>query len=135
MPRPKAGQPPDYAAAAAIRAALRSFNHATEQITRKHGLTPRRYELLLFVHAAEQTGESATVTTLSSRLQTEQGSITQLVNGAVKAGFLRRTPAPSDRRSHLLHVTASGTRRLNLAFHELGVERERLAKIVHIQRR
>ena len=121
---------PDYQAAAHLRVALRRLAHSTEQITREHKLTPRRYELLLFVQAAEDAGTPATVTSLCEPLQTTQGSVTQLVDGAVRAGLLRRKALTSDRRSSHIHVTARGKQRLHTAFIALGPERERLAEIV-----
>jgi DNA-binding MarR family transcriptional regulator len=129
-PRPSSGAQPDYTAAAELRLALRRLAHATEQITRRHGLTPRRYELLLFVQSAEDAGAPATVGSLADTLLTAQGSVTQLVNGAVKAGLLRRRPLLTDRRSHHLHVTPAGQKRMLGVYLELGAERDRLAEIV-----
>ena len=126
----EAANPPDYESAAQLRAALRRLTHATEQITKQHKLTPRRYELLLFVQAADDAGAPATVTTLCEPLQTTQASVTQLVDGAVRAGLLIRVAMPTDRRSHRLHLTPTGRRRLRSVFTALGAERERLAEIV-----
>lgn len=120
----------DYQEAAALRAALRRLTHSTEQVARRHKLTPRRYELLLFVQAANDTGAPVTVTSLCEPLQTTQGSVTQLVDGAVRAGLLKRTTIPSDRRSSHLHLTARGRQRLDNVYTALGGEREHLAQIV-----
>jgi DNA-binding MarR family transcriptional regulator len=119
-----------YREAAELRAALRRLTHSTEQVTKRHKLTPRRYELLLFVEAARQAGASATVTSLCEPLQTTQGSVTQLVEGAVRAGLLKRVPVPSDRRSSTLHLTERGRKRLSSVYNALGPERDRLAQLV-----
>ena len=49
------GQNPDaeiYAEAARLRGALRRFLRQSEGVTRRHGLSPRHYELLLMVKAS-----------------------------------------------------------------------------------
>ena len=119
-----------YTDAAELRAALRRLTHATEQVTRQHKLTPRRYELLLFVQSADEAGSPATVTALCEPLQTTQGSVTQLVDAAVQAGLLKRRRAPHDRRSSTLHLTALGRKRLESVFNALGPERSRIAAVV-----
>ena len=120
----------DYREAAELRAALRRLTHSTEEVARRNKLTPRRYELLLFVQAANDGGEAVTVTSLCEPLQTTQGSVTQLVEGAVRAGLLKRTTMPGDRRSSLLELTARGRQRLERAYSELGPERDRLRAVV-----
>lgn len=127
-----AGDPePDYGSAAELRRALRRLAHATEEVTRRHGLTPRRYELLLYVKAAEVASAPSTVTSLCDDLQTTQGSVTQLVDGVVRAGLLGRIRSARDRRSHTLELTPLGEQRLRGAFLELGSERDRLAAVVN----
>ncbi len=121
---------PDYKAAAELRTALRRLAHHTENITRAHGLTPRRYELLLLIQAAEDAGNPATVTSLRQPLQTSQASVTQLTESAVRAGLVTRTPNPTDRRSSHLHLTQAARRRLHGAFLALGPERTRLAQVL-----
>lgn len=121
---------PDYQPAARLRAALRALAHATENTTRAHGLTPRRYELLLFVQAANDAGTPATVTSLTQPLQTHQGSVTQLVDAAVHAGLLTRTQDPHDKRSSHLQLTETASDRLQAAFTALGPERDRLATVI-----
>ena len=122
--------PSDYIAAARLRTALRELVHSTELVTRRHRLTPRRYELLLFVQAADDEGAPATVTSLCGSLRTTQSSVTQLVGASVRAGLQRRAPAPHDRRSMLLRLTPLGRRRLAAVFAELGPEREALARVI-----
>ena len=119
-----------YADAATARVALRSFARVTEEVTRRHGLTPQRYVLLLLVKVAEDEERAATVTSLVSLLQTTQSSVTQLVGGAVRAGLLSRKGDEHDARRQYLHLTEDGESRLAAAFSELGPERTRLAKTV-----
>ena len=119
-----------YADAATIRVALRSFARRTEEITKRHGLTPQRYVLLLLVRVAEDEERVATVTSLVRTLQTTQSSVTQLVGGAVRAGLLSRQGDVRDARRQYLHLTEEGSVRLTAAFSELGPDRQRLAEVV-----
>jgi DNA-binding MarR family transcriptional regulator len=120
----------DFGPAAQLRAALRRFAHSTERLTRAHGLSPRRYELLLFIQSADQSSSPATITALCEPLQTTQGSVTQLVGSAVRAGLVRKTATPGDKRSHHLHLTPDGAARLLAAHEALEGERDRLADII-----
>ncbi len=120
----------DYTPAARLRAALRRFAAFTEHAAREHKLTPRSYELLLFIQAANDENKPATVTSLCEPLQTSQGSVTQLVDRAVRAGLITRTALPDDRRSSHLHLTPTGHHRLRHMYDTLGGERERLAKTI-----
>lgn len=122
---------PDYQPAARLRAALRRFAAFTEHAARTHGLTPRTYELLLFIQAAaDDTDSPATITSLREPLQTTQGSVTQLVERTVRSGLLTRTTDPQDGRSSHLHLTPTGKQRLRRVFDELGPERDRLADVI-----
>lgn len=124
-------EPADFQPAARLRAALRRLATFTEHAARAHRLTPRSYELLLFIQAADDTGNPATITSLREPLQTTQGSVTQLVERAVRSGLLTRTNAPNDRRSSHLHLTPTAKKRLRHVFDELGPERDRLAEIIN----
>ena len=119
-----------YADAAMVRVAIRSFARVTEEVTRRHGLTPQRYVLLLLVKVAEDEERVATVTSLVKLLQTTQSSVTQLVGGAVRAGLLIRKGDEHDARRQYLHLTDDGAKRLAAAFSELGPDRARLVETV-----
>lgn len=121
---------PDYAPAAELRAALRRFASFTERAARRHELTPRNYELLLFIQAADDSGNPATVSSLREPLQTSQGSVTQLVERAVRNGLIAKTAVPGDGRSAHLHLTPIANNRIARVFAELGPERERLAETI-----
>ena len=110
--------------------ALRRLARFTEQAATYNGLTPRRYELLLFVQAADDAGKPATVTSLCGPLQTSQASVTQLVDNAVRAGLLMRTRSTTDRRSSHIHLTEAAGQRLQDVFLALGPERARLAEVL-----
>ena len=118
----------EYRAAAGLRIQLLSFQRRTQEITRRHGITPERYLLLLLVHTDSLGGARSTVTALCPPLQMTQSSVSRLVAGAVRAGLLRRELDEDDRRRTYLSLTPKGRARLDAALSELGPERTKLAE-------
>ncbi len=121
VPQPSAD---DFEEAASLRAALRVFLRHSETITRRHGLSPRHYELLLMIRAAP--GGHSTVSELVELLQLTQSTVTELVQRAEDAGLLHRRQSASDGRVVHLHLTEDGEARVRAAVAELGPERHRL---------
>src|SRR5947208_5582775 len=105
--------------------ALRRFARESERISRAHGLTPQRYQLLLMIEAAEGT---ATVTTLTESLYLGQSGVTQLVQRAEEGGLITRQVVRGDARSNRLTLTRKGERLLERTFTALGPERARLMR-------
>jgi DNA-binding MarR family transcriptional regulator len=120
----------DYAEAAEFRASLRRFLRRSEEISRRHGLTPRQYLLLLMIKANEETPDPATISQLVERLALTQSTVTELVQRAEEAGLVTRRPSPDDGRVAHLSLTPVGAKRLQGAFEELGPERARLAHAI-----
>jgi DNA-binding MarR family transcriptional regulator len=118
----------DYQAAADLRSALRRFLRRSEEVARRHELTPRQYLLLLMIKAREDTPEPATITDLVERLALTQSTITELVQRAEDRGLVSRRPSPTDGRVTHFSLTPVGTKRLQAAFEELGREREQLLR-------
>jgi DNA-binding MarR family transcriptional regulator len=114
-----------YAAAAALRIALRQFHAGSERITHAHGLTPERYELLLLV----DTG-SVTVGRIAELLQIRQSAATQLAQRAEQDGLVERTVSDHDGRMHPLRLTRKGKRRLAACLADLEQERTALISIL-----
>ena len=114
-----------YESAAALRTGLRQFLARTEQVTRKCGLTPERYELLLLIKTAGK-GE-ATVGRLGELLCIGQSAVTQLARRVEDAGLIERTISPRDARIHPLRLTDAGERRLDETVGALTKERAALA--------
>ena len=111
---------------AAFRAVIRRFLRTTEHLAREHGLTPRRYLLLLMIKGAPDGSEQSTVTELSERLQLAQSTVTELVRRAEGAGLVDREQSQRDARVAHLRLTPEGERRLLLSFTELDQERAQL---------
>ena len=113
-------------AVAEFRAALRSFLRKAEQTSRRAGLTPQRYLLLLMIKGAPDGTEKSTVTELSERLRLAQSTVTELVRRAEEAGLVEREPSRNDGRVAHLRLSAEGERRLGRAVRNLAQEREEL---------
>jgi DNA-binding MarR family transcriptional regulator len=120
----------DYERAYELRRALREFQAASERITHRHGLTPERYQLLLFVHVAGERGARATVNELATAFRLAPSSATQLVRRAENLRLVRRELSDRDARIRYLRLTDEGRRRLAGAVAELGEERARLHSLI-----
>ena len=85
-------------------------------------LSNARYELLhtLLHHGPEAMGRVA------ARLGVTPRTVTEMVDALEGEGFLRRAPHPTDRRAHVLHLTAEG-----LALVKSG-RRARLRAVGHV---
>jgi len=108
---------------AAFRTQLRRYLHKTKTVTVAADLTPERYDLLLMVKAAADSGDLATVGDLCESLDLKQTAVTELVKRAEEAGLLARERSADDGRVYLLRLTAEGERRLRRVFDALAVER------------
>ncbi|MGE5274697.1 MAG: MarR family winged helix-turn-helix transcriptional regulator [Verrucomicrobiota bacterium] len=131
MRRTRQGLPTDeYVRAAELRAALRGFLRRTEKVTRTHGLTLERYELLLAIKVENERERPPTVTRLCSTLLLSQSAVTQLVRRAENLGLIQRQLSSHDARIRHLRLTPEGERRLAAAVAELGPERDHLAAVL-----
>ena len=119
-----APSPNDIARVAEFRAALRVFLRKSEQNSRKAGLTPQRYLLLLMIEGAPDGSGQSTVTELAQRLQLAQSTVTELVRRAEETGLLEREPSALDGRVAHIRLTPEGTRRLLQAFTTNEQERQ-----------
>src|SRR4051812_12660731 len=120
----------EYASAAEFRSLLRRFLRRSEEVSRRHGLTPRQYLLLLMIKASEEAPEPATISQLVERLALTQSTVTELVQRAEEAGLVARRVSPDDGRVAHLSLTPVGATRFQGAFEELGPERARLAQAI-----
>jgi DNA-binding MarR family transcriptional regulator len=109
---------------------LRRFLHRSEEVARRHGLTPQQHQLLLMIKGAPDGSERSTVSRLVESLQLTQSTVTELVQRAEEAGLLRRVPSANDGRVVHLELTETGERRIAACVAELGEERRRLVELV-----
>ena len=123
-------RPDEYRRAAELRVALRRFLRLSEQVARKHRLTPQRYLLLLMIKGSPDGSERSTVTELAERLQLAQSTVTELVRRAESVGLIERQASPRDGRVAFLSLTPEAERRLASTVADLGPERARLSEIL-----
>jgi DNA-binding MarR family transcriptional regulator len=92
-----------------FRYRLRRFLRFSEQVTRKNGITPLQYLLLL--HVKGFPGRNwATVGELAERLQAQHHGVVALISRCEKLGWVERVQGQADRREVEVHLTASGER-------------------------
>ena len=96
----------DYAALAAWRYALRRFLRASEEITRRAGVSPTQYQLLLFVRGSDRQAPS--VADLAEKLQIRHQSAVGLIDRCERARLVRRRRDPLNRRRVLVQTTRRG---------------------------
>lgn len=69
-------------------------------------LTFARYEALMLLHVSR--AGALPLGKMGDRLQVHPASVTNLVNGLERAGYVRREPHPTDRRTTLAAITPPG---------------------------
>lgn len=100
-----------YRVLADFRYELRRFLRYSEEITRRHGMTPLQYQMLLQVRG-HPGRSSATVGELAERLQAKHHGVVALITRCERAGLVTRRASPADRRAVLVRLTARGEREL-----------------------
>ena len=78
-----------------------------------HGLSLGDYEVM--AHLSEAPNRSLRMTDLAGRLHLSPSGITRRIDGLVKAGWVERTPCPTDRRSSYAVLTDNGMATLRRA--------------------
>jgi DNA-binding MarR family transcriptional regulator len=114
----------EYDGVAALRVALRRFLHESDRITRAHGLTPQRYDLLALIQGSTSTSPS--IKELAELLSLAPHSVTELVDRAEDAGLVRRVEDNRDRRVARIALTREGKARFDAALIALRPERRLL---------
>lgn len=100
-----------YEALAAFRYELRRYLRHSEEMTRRHGMTPLQYQLLLHVKGFPGR-EYASVTELAERLQAKHHGVVALVTRCEAAGLVERRISPDDRRLVHVYLTSRGEQKL-----------------------
>jgi len=102
----------DFEILADFRYQIRKFVRFSEQVSRRHGITPRQYLLLL--HVKGYPGRDwATVGELAERLQAKHHGVVALVSRCEKQGFVERRRSSEDRRRIEIHLLENGERVLD----------------------
>lgn len=100
-----------YEALAAFRYELRRYLRHSEEMTRRHGITPLQYQLLLHVKGFPGR-EYASVTELAERLQAKHHGVVALVTRSEAAGLVERRVSETDRRLVYVYLTTKGEQKL-----------------------
>lgn len=108
---------------AAFRTQLRRYLHKTTAVTAAAGLTSERYDLLLMVKVAADSGRLATVSNLCESLDLKQTAVTELVKRSEDAGLIDRERSPADGRVSLFRLTDAGEAKLQRVFEALAADR------------
>ncbi|MBA3527880.1 MAG: MarR family transcriptional regulator [Propionibacteriaceae bacterium] len=98
---------PDFEALARFRFGIRRYLRVSEEIVRRHGVTPQHYQLLLALMGFPGR-EWATVRELADLIQLRHHSVVELVNRAEKQGLVQRAPHPTDARAVQVSLTPDG---------------------------
>ena len=106
----------DYEALAHFRYQLRRFLRFSEDVTRKQGITPLQYLLLLQIRGYPGR-QWATVGELAERLQAKQHGVVSLISRCEAAGLVRRQAGRSDRRRVEVTLTRKGEEHLERLAH------------------
>ena len=96
---------------------LAQLNHTLEPFE----LTFARYEALMILHLSGKG--SLPLGKMGARLQVHPTSVTNLIDGLERPGYVRRTPHPTDRRTTLAAITEPGreaARSATEALHAIG---------------
>jgi DNA-binding MarR family transcriptional regulator len=113
---------------AEFRAGLRTFLRQSEQASRRSGLTPQRYLLLLMIKGAPDGSERMSFSDLADRLKVSPNTVTELVTRAEHVNLVRRERADHDQRVVYVRLTPHGEERLMNALAESDEFRRNLVR-------
>ncbi|HEY7945102.1 MAG: MarR family winged helix-turn-helix transcriptional regulator [Burkholderiales bacterium] len=97
----------DFETLARFRYQLRRYLRFSEEVTRRKGVTPLQYQLLLQIKGFPGR-QWATVGELAERLQAKHHGVVSLVSRCEAAGLVRRSSGRSDRRRVEVRLTRKG---------------------------
>ncbi|MFN0153297.1 MAG: MarR family transcriptional regulator [Gaiella sp.] len=101
-----AGAVPAMEAVTSLMRAQQILLARLNALLRSHGLTFPRYEALMILHLSRRG--ALPLGKIGARLQVHATSVTSLVDGLERAGFVRREPHEHDRRATLAQITPEG---------------------------
>lgn len=99
----------EYEVLAQFRYQLRRFLRFSEETTRRLGITPLQYQLMLQIKGFPGR-EWATVVELAERLQAKHHGVVALISRCETAGMVVRNSSRSDLRLVEVHLTGKGAR-------------------------
>ena len=106
VPGPKMSKA-DLERLAQFRYQLRRYLRFSEEVTRREGMTPLQYLLMLQIKGFPGR-EWATVGELAERLQAKHHGVVSLISRCEAVGLVRRSTSLTDRRRVEVHLTRKG---------------------------
>lgn len=97
----------DFELLANFRYEIRKFVRFSEQVTRKAGITPLQYLMLLNIKGYPGR-DWATVGEIAERLQAQHHGVVALISRCEKQGFVERRRSTEDRRRIEVHLLPKG---------------------------
>ena len=97
----------EFETLAQFRYQLRRFLRFSEEVTRRQGVTPLQYQLMLQIKGFPGR-EWATVVELAERLQAKHHGVVALISRCEKAGLVVRNISRSDMRLVEVQLTKKG---------------------------
>lgn len=97
----------DFETLANFRYRLRRFLRFSEEVTRRHGVTPLQYQLMLQLRGFPDR-DWASVTELAERLQAKHHGVVALVSRCEAAGLVTRSTSADDQRRVEVRLSAAG---------------------------
>jgi DNA-binding MarR family transcriptional regulator len=97
----------EFGALAQFRYQLRRFLRFSEEVTRKHGITPLQYQLMLQIKGFPGR-EWASVGELAERLQAKHHGVVSLISRCEAAGLVIRNVSRGDMRLVEVELTPKG---------------------------
>jgi DNA-binding MarR family transcriptional regulator len=97
----------DFETLAQFRYALRRFLRFSEEVTRKGGVTPLQYQLMLQIKGFPGR-DWANVAELAERLQAKHHGVVALISRCEEAGLVRRNASRGDKRRVEVQLTKHG---------------------------
>ena len=95
---------------------LRRFLRFSEEVTRKSGITPLQYQLMLQIKGFPGR-EWANVAELAERLQAKHHGVVALISRCEEAGLVQRNASRGDQRRVEVQLTADGEECLEQSRH------------------
>jgi DNA-binding MarR family transcriptional regulator len=96
-----------YEALADFRYQLRKFLRCSEELVRRHGVTPLQYQLMLQIKGYPGR-QRATIGELAERLQAKHNGIVALATRCERQGLIERQASERDGREVHLVLSAAG---------------------------
>jgi len=88
--------------------AFQQFRKAGRQEKKIAGFNPSEFRVLFLIQRANENNREMKVSEISQKLRVTPPTVTQIINGLEKDGYIERTINPEDRRAVKISLTEAG---------------------------